>query len=182
VIPNKAGCDSTITINLTVNPPAVGEFIYGGVVFWTDGNGGGLVVSLVDQSTGRVWGCYGTDISGADGSAVGTGAQNTIDIEAGCTTAGTAADLCANLTSNGYSDWFLPSKDELETIYPNLTAINTALTSNGGTSFSGTYYWSSTELSSYPDINAQIINFTNGLFYAGPKNEANYSVRAVRAF
>ncbi|GAG27669.1 unnamed protein product, partial [marine sediment metagenome] len=37
------------------------------------------------QSTSAQWGCYGTLISGADGTAVGTGEQNTIDIETGCT-------------------------------------------------------------------------------------------------
>jgi len=29
-------------------------------------------------------GCYGTAISGADGTAIGTAAQNTIDIMNGC--------------------------------------------------------------------------------------------------
>ena len=56
-------------------PPAIGDFRDGGVVFWVDGTGGGLVVSVVDQSTAAEWGCYGTEITGADGTAIGTGAQ-----------------------------------------------------------------------------------------------------------
>ena len=43
--------------------------------FFLDGNGGGLVAAPLDQSSGAEWGCHGTTISGADGAAVGDGAQ-----------------------------------------------------------------------------------------------------------
>ena len=149
---------------------AIGSTYQGGIIFWLDGNGGGLIAAPSDQSSGAEWGCYGTLISGADGTAIGTGNQNTIDIEAGCTTPGTAADICANLTLNGYSDWFLPSKDELNEMYLNKAAIG------GFANFN--YYWSSTE---------------NGNYFAWRQDffdgyQANYfksyatNVRAVRAF
>jgi len=125
-----------------------------------------------DQSPKPEWGCYGYSISGADGTAVGTGEQNTIDIEAGCTTPGTAADICANLSLGGYSDWFLPSKDELNLMYENLKVFGV-----GG--FTDTNYWSSSECYLY--LNAWIQSFGGGGQFDAAK-KYTYQVRAVRAF
>lgn len=143
----------------------------GGLVFYNDGNGHGLVCAATDQGIHVTWGCEGTAISGADGTVIGTGAQNTIDIEIGCTTAGTAADICANLVLGGYSDWFLPSKDELNLMYVNLKTQ-----SLGG--FGTANYWSSSE-----DRNTYALYqaFHDG--YQSYNNKNNiYYVRAVRAF
>jgi hypothetical protein len=113
-----------------------GKTYEGGLIFYLDTlntySFEGLVAAPSDQSTGAAWGCYGTYIPG-NRSAVGTGAQNTVDIETLCTTAGIAADLCANLSLGGYDDWFLPSKDELNLMYKNLK-------SNGFGGFASTYY------------------------------------------
>ena len=51
-----------------------------------------------EKSTSAEWGCDGTLISGADGTLVGTEAQNTIDIEADCSTSDTSADICTKFT------------------------------------------------------------------------------------
>ncbi len=117
---------------------AIGDAgIAGGIVFYiTDGGLHGLEAAPVDQSTSAVWGCLGTDLTGADGSAVGTGAQNTADILAGCMETPIAADLAAGYTLNGYSDWFLPSFDELGELYLQRDVV-------GGFSIGG--YWSSSE-------------------------------------
>jgi hypothetical protein len=166
---------------------AIGDAYQGGIVFYLDENGGGLIAAPSDQSNyffiengsydklilSAEWGCKGISIAGADGTAIGTGNQNTIDIEEGCTTSGTAADICANLTLGGYSDWFLPSKDELNEMY-----INLYLQGFGG--FSNYGYWSSTE--SHKN-NAWWQFFSNGSQNRDSKEVENgIYVRAVRAF
>jgi len=162
------------------NTPAIliGDFYQGGVIFYLDGSGGGLVCAVSDQSSAAEWGCYTTAISGADGTAIGTGAQNTIDIEAGCTTPGIAADICANLSLNGYIDWFLPSKDELNEMYINKATIDATALANGGTAFVGNYYWSSSE---YNNGNAWSQYFYNGTQYNILSKGNPFYVRAVRA-
>jgi len=122
-----AGTEKTITIIATETGKtaktytikvtrfvAIGDSYQGGKVAYIDGtNIHGLIAATADQGTSTEWGCYGTAISGADGTAIGTGNQNTIDIMAGCSTAGIAARLAGDLVLNSYGDWHLPSKDEL---------------------------------------------------------------------
>jgi hypothetical protein len=131
----------------------------------------GLIAAPSDLGYAQ-YGCPGTTISGADGTAIGTGAQNTIDIMNVCSEAGIAARLCGDLVLGGYSDWYLPSKDELNQLYINKVAI-------GG--FANNFYWSSTEL----DINfAWVQYFFNGNrdYYYKYYSNVYASVRAVRAF
>ena len=84
---------------------------------------------------------------------------------------GTAAKICDNLTLGGYSDWFLPSKDELNKIYENLH-------NQGIGGFVNSSYWSSTE---HDNVNAACQRFDNG---NQPTNSKSHSfhVRAVRTF
>ncbi len=129
----------------------------------------GLIAAVSDQSTGAEWGCYAENIPGAEGIALGTGNQNTIDIVTGCSTSGIAARICYDLVLGGYSDWYLPSKDELHKLYLNKVAI-------GG--FAIDYYWSSSEVDVY---NAWVQYFDGGYQYGTSKGYTTY-VRAVRAF
>jgi hypothetical protein len=164
-----------------VNGPGfvhVGDEIEGGIVFYVDASGKhGLVSAATDQSTEAEWGCYGSPISGADANAVGTGNQNTIDIEAGCSTAGTAADICANLTQGAYPDWFLPSMGELNLMYENIGKGNAYGLGNVG-GFAAFDYWSSTEAGS---SGAWVQRFSDGKLNINFKF-SNYYVRAIRAF
>lgn len=136
---------------------------------YVEGEQHGLVATVSDTSTGASWGCQGTLISGADGIILGTGNQNTIDIMAGCATSTIAARRSGDLVEGGYSDWYLPSKDELNKLYINRVAIG---------NFASDDYWSSTEAS---DVNASIQSFVNGA--QGTSNKSSfYYVRSVRSF
>ena len=150
---------------------SIGDTYQGGIIFHLYESGAGLIVAPTDQSPSAEWGCYGITISGADDTYIGAGIQNTIDIESGCTTPNTAADICANLNINGYRDWFLPSIVELNKIYVNLNK-------KGLGDFIQSNYWSSTEDDSGY---AKNLNFSNGNWYNGNKNDNNY-VRAIRFF
>ncbi|MFM8442085.1 MAG: DUF1566 domain-containing protein, partial [Methylococcus sp.] len=88
-----------------------------------------------------------------------------------------AATLAANLELNGYSDWFLPSFDELNLMYTKIgPGAPAPLTNIGG--FSSTWYWSSSE---YSDHLAWFQGFRDGDQYINGKNYMTL-VRAVRAF
>lgn len=129
----------------------------------------GLIAAPSDQGQAS-WGCNGILISGADGTANGTGAQNTIDIMNGCGTAGIAAQLCRDLVLGGYSDWYLPSKNELNQLYINKNLI-------GG--FANNFYWSSTEVDSNDAFEQ---NFANGNQIANFVKGTILYVRAIRSF
>jgi len=132
---------------------------------WSDGTCGGS--DLTDPKA--QWGCNETSITGADGTAIGTGEQNTTDIVTGCLTTGIAARRAKNLVLGGQSDWFLPSKDELNQMYIRRTAI-------GG--FSPDFYWSSSEFS---DSSPWGQHFSFNEQYDQNK-VITYYVRPVRAF
>jgi len=121
----------------------------------------------------------GGTLIGGTSTGIGTGKQNTQLIVAKLGSIGNfAASKCDALVYNGYSDWFLPSRDELNLMYQNLYKGGLGeFINNSGDAGS---YWSSSEV----DANgAWDHNFHNG----SPDNTFNSKtrtgpVRAVRAF
>ena len=110
-------------------------------------------------------------VSGADGTAIGTGAQNTIDIvaQSGNVAATSAAAYASDYSYGGFSDWFLPSKDELNQLYTQKTTV-------GG--FSNVNYWSSSE-----DFDGFVwFNFFMFGDQATNSKDTTYYVRPVRSF
>ena len=143
---------SAASNSVTPAPIAIGYPHQGGIVFYLDGNGGGLIAAPSDQSCCSNW--------------------------------DTAVSLCSNLTLGGYSDWFLPSRDELNLMWTNLadsdsTGSNSGVTDSGNLGdFAASVYWSSTE---YDSGYAWFQDFVNGDQFVYDEGNTN-NVRAVRAF
>jgi hypothetical protein len=152
---------------------AAGDALGGGLYTFTD-SGYAYISAAADQSTNAPWGCDTTNISGTL-EAIGAGPANTALIIAGCDQAGISARICDQLTLNGYSDWFLPSLDELSQMYIRLESA-------GFGSFAKQRYWSSTQDSSDPVKNAMTIDFNNGNEHAHQKSQTNRHTRAMRRF
>lgn len=174
--------NSPITVSAVgIRAITVGEFKYGGVVFYVDSTGQHGLVCAVNDLNMAEWGCMGVALPGASLFGLGEGDQNTLDILASCSTLNIAADICAGLELNGYTDWFLPSRNALSEMYFNKNGIDATATGNGGTEFVNDAYWSSTQYSLFADNQAYGRNFDNGNIYVFNKEDVRY-VRPVRAF
>ncbi len=158
--------------SLSVCGLAIGSKFQGGIVFYIDNTGcHGLVCAPTDQSTGEQWNREDYVETNATNSEIGSGAINTKLIVASGTKGVSAATLCDDLIIENYSDWYLPSIDEVYLMYKNLY-----LNQLGDLKWG--YYWSSTEFS---DFIAWYVCFYDGVKDNSDKSNLLF-VRAVRSF
>jgi hypothetical protein len=156
----------------------IGQSYGGGIIFYIDGTGQhGLISATTDQSASIEWITGGSTQTTANGNtltAIGTGQANTNFMIAQTGYTGGAAQVCDDytVTVDGvtYSDWFLPSQNELIQMYVQKTVI-------GNMASSG--YWCSSE---YNATLAWRKDFGSGDNYAAGKGDNSAWVRAIRAF
>ena len=160
-----------------VLPYQVGQLALGGVIAYIlqPGDAGydanlqkGFVAAGLDQGT-STWGGSGT-LTTATATALGTGAANTATILATIPDRPIAASVAAAYTGGGFTDWYLPSKDELNKLFINRFTI--------GNFNTGNLYWSSSDSTT---TNAWGQFFSNGSQNAYTKT-TGLLIRPIRSF
>jgi hypothetical protein len=189
---NDKGTSYSGEMSFTTLPPplAIGDAYQGGVIayFLVNGDSGyivgethGLIVSTTNQVS-SFSSSYGPSYplnyitTGATATGIGSGLANTntiITVQGSDNTY--AATMARAYTGGGYTDWYLPSKDELSALYFNKTAVNTGLAVVSGSSLHNSYLSSSESRSdlAWSLFFGTISEISKGtLFY----------VRAIRSF
>ena len=181
-----AGTNITITGSGTITSPYVvnstsgtggshylGEEFGGGIIYHLYKDAAGVQHGLIvnkNESTAK-WQTTGT-LTNAERTE--NGAYNT-----NLMTNSAAKNYVNALSDDGFTDWFLPSVDELDLLYYNRYSANKALRNGSYTLISKTdNYWSSTESNTTV---AYGVRFDFGYTYF-PGKSSTLIVRAIRAF
>ena len=148
----------------------------------------GLIAATSDQTTNAGVAWFPSAFYGATTISLGQGSFNTFSIIAAAVVTGPdlstfAAGLANSYRGGDYTDWYLPSKDELQKLYNAKDTI-------GGfvTTISPLGYWSSSQKGrlTTSNITSGITSAWNQLFTDGTQTDTSISntrrVRAVRTF
>ena len=93
-----------------------------------------------------------------------------------------ADSLCSVSFSQGYNDWVLPSKEQLNKMYLKRFFINSTSLNNGGSKFKNDYYWSSIEDNNDSTRAWKINMYTEHNNLSTSEKYFPFRIRAVRAF
>lgn len=157
----------------------IGEDYLGGKIAYLDASGRHGFIIYPSNADDNRW-FTGTNKDIDTGNLIGDGPSNTSKIVqaytgpfCGSFTSCTAAGTASNKLFRGFSDWYLPSINELKEVHKNRVAL-------GG--FAEGYYWSSSQ---YTIDNALIISFFEGgdagTVYQDPKANS-HKIRPIRSF
>ena len=174
---------TTVTANVTVYAKwtqttyAIGDTgPGGGIVFYVTADGmSGLEAAPVTWNGGSTdpdspWSNVTSTAVGTTGTALGTGLANSNAIIAQGGHTASAALICRNYTGGSYTDWYLPSRDELLEVYAQRAYIGGLYTTDA--------YWSSTEANATDGI---LVQNADGVAANMGKNVTEW-VRPIRYF
>lgn len=153
----------------------LGQDTLGGIVFYIyrDQNGEehGLIVSKNESASALDW----------QTAATTTNARRSYDGVYNCALiiGSPAVNYATSLADGGFTDWYLPSIDELYLLFGARFHVNRVLEGSGFALLGNSRrYWSSTENNG---TRAFEVNFNRGFTNARGKTSNNW-VRAIRAF
>lgn len=153
----------------------------GGFIIWLDESGEhGLIAAESDQGAGIIWdngtNCKKTNVTS---TALGRGQSNTARLVSTLGLGNYPAKICDDLVLNGFSDWFLPSLQELDCMCKALSA------SDKKYGLKGHFYWTSSEAiesEGTQSCSAWVQNTYTGEQRTWIKDDNTPYVRAVRVF
>lgn len=156
-------------------PTAIGEFFQGGYyigdITVADGNmddGTYAIIMAVAEVNVKLK-LYQTLTEGTD--SLTNGMANTIAMQVSGISEQPAGNFCLNYVNEGYDDWYLPSRSELNLAWINLSSLSLL-----GLLVNGLNYWSSTQRDQWQNW---IQKFDNGAIGSSTKYNTN-RVRPVR--
>lgn len=161
---------SCIAINGSATAPeascsSIGQACGGGIAVTT---GSGALIAATNDAPAKY--AFGPNANARGATSAQNGAENTNTLMFSGVSH-PAASYCSDLSEGGFSDWYLPAKDELNALYGARSVIGGFATSGGTT------YWSSTE--NYPN-QAWFQVFGNGSQNYGVAKETAQNIRCVR--
>lgn len=182
-------------LNIEVN---VGDVVGGGVVFWTDATKvHGLIANKTNTGTPTEQFGPGVALSGAAGTskAMQKGKENAVKLlaklqafrsgNASWNNKKSAAELCDELVvtegADSYGDWFLPSQEELITLFKAKALLETK-----GAFVPPNNYWSSSEgdadAAGWAAFYVNLYEAQNVVSGIADKEGWRIGIRAIRAF
>jgi len=150
---------------------ALGNYHEGGIIFYIDPTGrGGLIVSEEDLSIDAPW--WNGDFIQTNAWNLADGWDNTFKIvRAQGDESPYSAKLCNDYEVDGFDNWYLPSKQELDLLFKNKDYLE---------NISDGLYWSSTE---YEFGSVWVQDFSTGEQHLNNTSDsAGVRTRAIRRF
>ncbi len=185
---NSVGTTYGNELSFTTPDLLLGDTFQGGKVFYflKSGDTGydpnvvhGLIASTTDQTTFILSAPMGSFPTSTD---LGTGSANTSSIVSSYGAGDYAESLCKSLVLNSYSDWYLPSRDELSLMFTNRVIIGNFVV-NGVYISSSLYqlydFWFVQFIEPYNDF---MMGYNPGGYTSITNRGGGYSVRAIRSF